>query len=255
MKKVFLYLFIFFLIILGIYFYRDFSQKSSQTPQPSETVSKKSPYIISQEKLPEETSQEKPSKQEPEIPQEYDLKVPFVPQAPFGVWDDLHNNACEEASVLLVHYFKQNKSLSKEQADKEIKAMVDSQIKKYGKHKDLTAQETADLAKEFYGYKNIKVIYDFTWDDVKKEIAQGNPVIVPAAGRLLKNPNFRRPGPIYHMFVIRGYTKDEIITNDVGTRNGERYRYSYTILNNALHDWTGNPDTIQTGKRAMLVID
>jgi hypothetical protein len=50
MKKVFLYLFIFFLIILGIYFYRDFSQKSSQTPQPSETVSKKSPYIIPQPK-------------------------------------------------------------------------------------------------------------------------------------------------------------------------------------------------------------
>jgi len=252
MKKVFLLLFIFLLAFLGLYLYQGFIKKPSlnvspkseqtiQTPPPSETVSKEIP--------------KEPPKKEPEIPSQYDLQVPFVPQAPFGVWDELHNNACEEAAILLVHYFKKNSSLSKEQADEEIKKMVDYQIKKYGKHKDLTSQETADLAKEFYGYKNVKVKYDFSWEEVKREIVKGNPVIVPAAGRLLKNPYYRRPGPIYHMLVIRGYNTKEIITNDPGTRRGEKYKYSYKILDNAIHDWVGSPENIEKGKRVMIVLE
>jgi len=71
----------------------------------------------------------------------------------------------------------------------------------------------------------------------------------------LKNPNFRQPGPLYHMFVIKGYTPKEIITNDVGTRKGDGYKYSYAILDKALHDLTDNLDLIAQGRRAMIVIE
>lgn len=243
MKKFLLLLAISVLFFAGSFYFWNLRQNS---------VSNNPPTGVAKMETKQEPS--KPIPQKTEIPSSYDLKVPFVAQAPFGVWDELHDNACEEASVILVHYYKKKLSLSKEKADKEIKKMVDFQIKKYGRHKDLTAQETAELAKEFYGYKNVKVVYDFSWDELKKEVAQGNPVIVPAAGRLLKNLNFRQPGPIYHMFVIRGYTPSEIITNDVGTRKGESYRYSYQILNNALHDWTA-AETITRGRKAMIVIE
>lgn len=239
MKKIFLYLFV---ILLALCFWRILFQKIGQkfnTPTITETKEE------TKEGFGKEIS----------LPLHYDLKVPFVPQAPFGLWDELHNNACEEASILLVHYYKKGLSPSKEQADKEIKKMVDFQIKKYGSHKDLTAEETATLAREFFGYKNVSVRYDFSWEELKKEITKGNPVIVPVAGRLLKNPFFRRPGPVYHMLVVRGYTKSEVITNDVGTKRGEGYRYSYQVLDKSIHEWSERGEDIEKGRRAMIVIE
>ena len=197
---------------------------------------------------------------EPEvvIPDSYDLAVTFVSQAPFGVWDYLHENACEEASIVLAHYYQAKIALTKEQADSDIKAMVALENQQYpqpgGKQKDLTVQEAASLARDFYGYNNPIIKYDFTWNDVKKEISSGNPVIVPTAGRALGNPNFTAPGPPYHMIVIRGYNPTQVITNDVGTHNGEKYIYSYATLDNAIHDWTGDENTIMSGRRAMLVL-
>lgn len=253
MKKIYFFLIAAVVVILsGAYFYFGFVKKPAlKTSQPEEiSLPQSEPEQNNQKETPPETT-----KKEPDIPSQCDLKVPFVPQAPFGVWDELHNNACEEVSILLVHYYKEKLSLTAEKADEEIKKMVDFQIKKYGQHKDLTAQETADLAKEFYGYKNVSIKYNFSWEEVKKEIAKGNPVIVPVAGRLLKNPYFRQPGPIYHMLVIRGYTPKEVITNDPGTRRGENYKYSYQILDQAIHEWTGSPETIEKGKKAMIIVE
>ncbi|MFC1656609.1 C39 family peptidase [Patescibacteria group bacterium] len=189
------------------------------------------------------------------IPESYDIKVPFISQAPFGIWDELHDEACEEASILLVHYFYQGINLTRERMDQDIRALVNYQIKKYGKHKDLTSQETADLAKEYFNYKDVGVVYDFSWEDLKKEIIQDHPVIIPAAGRLLGNPYFTAPGPVYHMLVIRGYNQTEVITNDVGTRRGESYTYTYDVLDQAIHDWTGSYDSILSGRRAFIVIN
>ena len=245
MKRIYLYLFIFLIssavLAFGYLFFapKKYISSEQNTQQTTQNT---------------ESDNQQESSVESKIPSSYLLNVPFISQAPFGVWDDLHNNACEEASIILVNYYKKKRPLSKAEMDTEIKEMVDYEIKKYGEHKDLTAQEVADLAKEFYYYKNVRVVYNFSWDDLKKEIVKGNPVIVPAAGRLLGNPNFRQPGPVYHMFVIKGYTPKELITNDVGTRKGDGYRYSYSTLDQAIHDWTGSPESINRGKRAMIVI-
>lgn len=250
MKKILLYIAVFLLIFAAIFYGLNYRKKISKnssgtsSPKVSETIlpePKDTPQVIKQE--------------EAKLPEEYDLKVPFVSQAPFANWDELHDNACEEESIILVHYYKKGLTITPEEADQQILKMVDFEIKKYGEHKNLTTEETSDVAKEFYGYKNIKIKYDFTWDELKKEIVKGNPVIVPAAGRLLKNPNFRGAGPAYHMFIIRGYTQKELITDEVGTRKGDGYRYSYGTLDKAIHDWTGDENTIESGKRVMMVIE
>ncbi len=190
-----------------------------------------------------------------QVPESYDIKIPFISQAPFGVWDELHDDACEEASLLLIHYYLQNINPSKNQMDLDIRALVDYQIEKYGKHKDLTSKEVVDLAHEYLKYQDVRIVYDFTWGDLKKEISQNKPVIIPAVGRLLNNPYFTAPGPIYHMLVIRGYNQTHLITNDVGTRRGEAYTYTYDVLDDAIHDWTGDYDTILSGRRAYIVIN
>jgi uncharacterized protein YvpB len=99
------------------------------------------------------------------------------------------------------------------------------------------------------------VIYDFPKEDLKKYLAKGNPVIVPAAGRELKNPNFTAPGPLYHNLVLVGYDKNIIITNDPGTRKGRGYIYDMDVLYNAIHDFPGKPENIIQGRKAMIVLE
>ena len=180
---------------------------------------------------------------------------PFQSQAPLANWDELHDEACEEASLILVNYFLNNQSLSAETMNEEILKMVDWEIKNWGGHKDLTIAETAQMAEGFYGLKNYQIKKNITISDIKKEISQNHPVIVPTAGRLLGNPYFRSPGPVYHMVVVIGYDENTIIVQDVGTRRGDHYRYSEQVFLNAIHDWNGDPDNIQTGPKNMLVFE
>lgn len=189
------------------------------------------------------------------IPDEIFIKVPFTSQAPFANWDQYHEEACEEASVIMLKYYLDGKTLNKNIAEKEIQAMIKFEIKKYGDYKDTNAQETAKLAADFYGIKNLKVIYDFKVEEIKKYLAKNKPIIVPAAGRALGNPNFTPPGPRYHNLVLIGYDGDTIITNDPGTRKGEGYRYNINILYNAIHDFPGKPENIGKGRKAMIVLE
>lgn len=196
----------------------------------------------------------KPKTSQIQIKSYVNLNVPFTSQAPYTVWDDLHNNACEEASVIIVDHYLKGKSLFKEIAEKEIQAMVAWQVKNLGRHHDLTASQTAQyLVHQYLGYKKAEVKAVNNVGDIKRELSEGNPVIVPAAGRMLDNPNFRRPGPLYHMLVVRGYNSSQFITNDPGTRKGEGYLYSYGVLFNAIHDWNGGD--VNNGKKVMIIID
>lgn len=251
MKKKNLYILIGTLIIVIAvgYFINKKNYSSSHTASspeisPSATLISPSPTLTSESPPP--TSQN--------LPNSYLFKnFPFQPQAPFGIWDQLHDEACEEAAVTLVQYWHEGKSLSAETMDSEILKMVDWEIKNWGSHKDLMVKETAQMAKGFYNL-SLTPDYDITIDDIKKEIAQNHPVIVPTAGRLLGNPYFRQPGPIYHMLVVIGYSGNNIIVQDIGTKRGEHYQYNQAILMNAIHDWNGSPDSIEQGRKAMLVL-
>lgn len=187
------------------------------------------------------------------LPSSFQLEVPFTTQAPFGIWDDLHGEACEEASLLMVYYYRTGqKFTSKPEADTEIKKLV-AWEERSGYKVDLTADELVAVAAGYLKLKTGRVITNPTVEQIKTEIAAGRPVVVPAAGRELKNPNFTPPGPIYHMLVIKGYDKDGFITNDPGTRNGESYRYTFDRMMTAMHDW--DPANILNGQKAVIVFD
>ena len=210
--------------------------------------------------LPSEDSKAAPSgwpsviaNGEQAIPERYNLAVPFTSQAPFKVWDEIHKDACEEASVMMAARYIRGKPInSAVDADEEILALIEWQKENFGYWKDTDALKTAEILKRYYGFKNTGVVYDIGLNDIRKEIMVGHQVIVPAAGRLLNNPFYTPPGPLYHMLVVRGYTKDKIITNDPGTKNGENYAYANQIFYDALHDWNGGDVT--RGRRAMIVV-
>ena len=190
-----------------------------------------------------------------ELPEEIILEVPFTSQAPFGDWSYPFNHTCEEAVVLMAHYYVEGKtSIDPAQARKELLDLVEFEEKNYGFHEDTDTAQTAQLIKDYYGY-SVKVEYDISLEDIKKELAKGNPVIVPTAGRLLNNPYFKPPGPLYHMLLVKGYNSTEFITHDTGTIRGENFVYSYQALENSIHDLGGeNLENIASGRPAMISI-
>lgn len=178
---------------------------------------------------------------------------PFQTQAPFVNWDVLHEEACEEASVILAAYYLKEKSLSADTMEQEIQKLVQWENDNWNGKLDLTAEEAGQLAKINYNL-NYQTIKNTNLTELKKQIAAGHPVIVPAAGRLLGNPNFRGAGPIYHMVVAIGFKDNNIIVQDVGTRNGDHYVYNENIFYNAWHDWAGSPGNIAQGAKNILIL-
>lgn len=189
------------------------------------------------------------------LPGKISIEVPFTSQAPFANWDERHEEACEEASIVMLKYYLDGKQLTPEIAEQEIQKVIDFQIRKHGDYRDTNAQKTVAIAEDLYGLKSLKVVYDFQKEDLKRELAKGNPVIIPAAGRELGNPYFTQPGPLYHMLMLTGYSGNQIITNDPGTRRGEGYRYNIDVLYNAIHDFPGDKEKIGEGGKAMIVLE
>lgn len=187
------------------------------------------------------------------LPEKVLLNVPFLSQAPFQKWDALHEDACEEASLIMAEYFLDGKKfVSKEQGEKEIQSIVS--FEKNNKYElSITLDELNQIAEKYYNLKTGRVEKNITINDIKKELAFGKPVIVGAAGKVLPNPNFRNGGPNYHMLVVVGYDQNGFITNDPGTRLGEGFRYSFDDLYNSIHDW--NEKNILNGGKNYLVFD
>jgi hypothetical protein len=200
-----------------------------------------------------------PEKTDDPIPNKMVIDVPFMSQAPLGNWDQIHEESCEEASLIMLKYYLDGKKLTPDVAEKEIQKMVDFEKKNYGDYRDTTAVENVDLFNAFYGLPQnglrLKVIYDFSAADIKEYLAKGHPIIISAAGRKLGNPNFTPPGPLYHNLVVVGYDGGTIITNDPGTKRGSGYRYDINTFFNAIHDFPGQPEDILQGRKAMIVLE
>lgn len=191
-----------------------------------------------------------------EIPEKLNLKVPFTPQAPTANWDELHNEACEEASSIMVNEYFLNSTqslLKPEQVEKEIQKLTAWQQETYGYHLDITSEETARMLKEIYGL-NTEVVNGITEDQIKLSLTEGKLVIVSFDGRLLGNPNFKRPGPPHHMLVIRGFSKEGFITNDPGTRRGMNYNYDFETLRNSSGDWSHSTKSVDLSNKKMIVV-
>lgn len=184
-------------------------------------------------------------------PSQAQLTLPFTVQAPFGVWDDVHENTCEEASLIMLKHYEDHTPISSPaQADQELTALVTWEgLHNYGPSISLT--QLNQIANDYFGMHNGTVVQINSIDQVKAAIASGHPVILGMAGKLLGNPYFSDGGPNYHMLVVTGYDSSNIITNDPGTKHGEGYAYPSETFYQAIHDWDSS--NILNGQKAYLV--
>ena len=187
------------------------------------------------------------------IPPAAQLEVPFTSQAPFKNWDEPYQNACEETSLLTVMHYLENRPFTQELADQEIVALT-AKTAQMGYGISINLEQLADITNALFPQYKPVLSTDVTIDSLKRAIAQGKPVIVPTAGRILQNPYYSGEGPWYHMLVITGYDQMYFYTNDVGTGHGEHYAFPQSVLLDAIHDWVGKDEKINEGQKIMMTL-
>ncbi len=234
------------------------SEAVARFEEETQTLAAEEPQVVS-----EGSGSSVSSSTDSDLPAEVNLAVPFTSQAPFANWDEVHEDTCEEASVLMVHAFYEGQAhgtIDPNVAEDVLQDMVESENLIFGYFKDTTAAETARFAETYYNHERVEVLDNPSVEMLKRHLADGHPVIVPAAGRILANPFFSGIGPIYHMLVLKGYTEDGFIVNDPGTRRGADWVYEYEHLMSSIHDWVvpdeieNHPDDIPVSARKAIVI-
>ena len=187
------------------------------------------------------------------LPSQHILSVPFTAQAPTGNWGSPFDEACEEASIIMVDRFLRSGSMDASTVQQEIERIVAWEQSHFGNHEDTSIADTARVAEELYGYK-ATISSTVTAQQIKKFISRGNPVIIPVFGRALNNPHYRAPGPLYHMVVIVGYEGEDFIIHDPGTRFGKAMRFNSSTVLSAIHDLTNPESSIAQGTPRILVL-
>lgn len=191
----------------------------------------------------------------------YIENVPFLIQAPFSEWKDpRQQDACEEAaSLMAISWATDITKISKFEAKEKILDIVKYQIENIGEYRDTSATDTLKyIINGYFNYQKTRLEKNITLENIIKELASGNLIIVPVNGQKLSNPYFTQPGPERHMIVLRGYdtTKKEFIANDPGVGRGEKYRYPQKILWVAIRDYeTGYHIPIIEIKKIIIVIE
>ncbi|MFA6406388.1 MAG: C39 family peptidase [Patescibacteria group bacterium] len=211
-------------------------------------------YMLESSPQTQKAADVDPLTKEIKIPNSINLAVPWMSQAPHANWDMPYQEACEEASMLMVDgFYEARTKFTPDEADAAILKLVAYENKVRGDYKDTDAEETAKIMRDYFGYKDVKVLSFKTADDIKNIVGRGFPVMIPFSGKDLKNPNFRNGGPLYHMLVIKGFTDDGLfITGDPGTRKGEDYTYTLERIVDAAHDWNGGD--VANGAKLMILV-
>lgn len=203
-----------------------------------------------------QTADEKSLKLEVLTPKSVFLSVPFTPQAPTANWDQLHNEACEEAAALMANaYFKgiPDETLKPVYVEHELDRLTQWLKTNYGYYLDTTSAETAKMMEEVYGLKT-KLMENFAANDLKKTLEQNRLVLISEFGRLLGNRYYKRPGPVHHILILKGYNEKGFITNDPGTKKGLNYFYTFDTLYNAAADWEHAINTVNLDKKIAIIV-
>jgi hypothetical protein len=225
------------------------SSSAASTPRKLQPLAAKSSNQQPKTKNPSETH--RPML---EIPPAAQLDVPFTSQAPFKNWDEPYQNACEEASLLTIIHYVEDRPFTQELADREILDLT-AKTASMGYGISITMQQLADITSVLYPQYRPVLHTNVSVESLQKLIAQGKPAIIPAGGKMLNNPYFSGGGPWYHMLVVTGYDSSYFYTNDVGTGHGERYAYPHDLLIDAIHDWTGVDERIAEGRKVMMTLE
>jgi len=238
------------LITIGIaggsyYFYKQQTYQKEEVPAAVEITK----VTATQEKT--SSTQQAVPEEKIKVPSSLNLKMTFYSQAPFGDWDYPWQEACEEATLLLIANAYYDHDWTREEFRDEILKMVEWQNEKFGYYKDTTAAEITRILSEYLNLQSI-THKDPTYEQVQRILMKGHLIVGLFAGKELGNPFYTDGGPPYHAMVLKGYKEGKkIITADVGTRRGEDYVFTWDRLYSAMHDFDV---PIQNGEKVIIEV-
>jgi len=181
----------------------------------------------------------------------YSFFMQFTSQSPMGNWTQPWHDACEETSIVMIDAFYNHQDLKTESAKYKILNLMGVKNNYIGHSLDENADTIVRLINNYLNWEAMVVVEPIL-EQIKNELDHDRPIIFPADGLVLKNPNFT--GPLdYHVLVISGYDdeKEEFITQEPGTRHGHNYRYSYEIVMKGMHDFLPNNQT-SNGRQVLV---
>lgn len=182
------------------------------------------------------------------------LDVPFSSQAPFGDWAEPWQNACEETSIAMVDsFYSGHTTITPEHARDSITHAFNLKHITSGQSLDETAKQIVNIINPYYRWEAY-VVANPRLDQMKRELAFGRPIILPAYGADLANPHYRSEQLDYHVLVIIGYDDitQEFITHDPGTKRGNDFRYSFDTVMNAMHDYIPGKGNTKQGQKVVI---
>ena len=246
-------LFLTALIALGAFYLLHRRASNQSMPAPKTAVTFDGPTDTPKKETPNDT----PNEAAKPLPPSLLIKVPFTTQAPTANWDELHNEACEEASAIMANaYFDgtpADQTLTVSLVEGEINKLTHWQDEHQGYHLDQTTAETSVMIEAMYGLKTKQL--GLSESEIKQALAENKLVLISFNGRALHNPHYKQPGPIHHMMVITGWTEDgKFITNDPGTKFGKNYQYDYKTLFDAAADWDHSTNNVDDTKKFMITV-
>ncbi len=192
--------------------------------------------------------------QKKDIPHTSILQVPFSPQAPTDNWN--RNEDCEETSIMMANAFltgNKGNVVPARDAQEAINNLKKWEQANLGYNIDTGADATTRMAEGAFGL-NVKQIVNFREDDLKRELLEGHPILLPINAKFLGTQQYVNGGPTYHMIVIRGFKGSTFIVNDPGTNNGNGNEYSFDVLKKAAADWNHASNAMDPNRKMALVL-
>ena len=199
------------------------------------------------------------------IEKEKILNVKFYSQFPLDIatwkkYDEPYQNFCEEASLLNWYYYLVWKEPNLKEYNKDllkIKEIEDLILDNWYKHSSI--QDTLQVLIAFQE-NNQKVFWEIiknpTIEDIKENISKWNLVIAPLYWKWLTNPYFKNWGPIYHNLLIKGYTEQNFIVNEVWVSKWDSFRYKQEEIMKNIHNFDKKlyPGNFQEWKKEILIL-
>lgn len=188
------------------------------------------------------------------IPHTVTHAVPFSTQAPTDNWEG--NKDCEETSIIMARAFLEGNTserLPVGQVDRELAELKSWEQEHLGYNRDTGADDTARVASEAAGLKT-RIIKDYSADDLKKILAEGELVLLTIDASRLGNARYPADIPFYHMVVVTGYEGDNFFVNDPGTDSGKGNIYSFGVLNYSAADWNHENQGMDFNSKVAVVV-
>jgi hypothetical protein len=187
------------------------------------------------------------------LPPSVYIYTPYYAQAPDNNRKLPWSMLCSEANLVLAAYAVQDKALSKQQFKEEMLAMIPLQEKAFGTYFSIPMHDLKGLYDTMYPtVGNTWILDNPSLKDIKSELAKGNLIIAPTAGKLLNNRFFINWWPTFHTILIVWYDEKDFYVNEVGMSNGADFKYTHETVMDAMHDFVKG-DITQWAKRVLVI--